>query len=211
MINYRVAGAVLLLAATLPAGCTGSADDDSSAARSVDCALSEVRVRWSEPVTQPRLTRVTLFRTGDTTGTAVLDEAFTTTITDVAAPPEWTEVLAASLGERIGDPVRTGTAPTGSTEPGIAAGTGELMLYAGVDAVSARFTADCATPVTGTFISWTGTADGALFCGPGNPPPAEPFGRLAREHCPAEPAPQPSTVRLPDGTISRMGQEANAR
>jgi hypothetical protein len=192
MIDHRAAAALLTTLSLAACAAPGT----SPAVVPSGCDAAEVR--WSAPATQPRLTRVTLYRDdGDLTGRVVLDEPFAPSITGVTAPAGWTSMLATSLGAETGMKIQTGRAELpdggfgafmeGPDDPGIP----QTLLYEGVVSVSAEFTVACTPPVPGTFTSWTEVSVGALPCGR-SVPPADPLGRLARAHCPATPAPRPS-------------------
>lgn len=166
--------------ATVPAGCEAT------------------DVRWSAPQTQPRLTRVTLYRGGaGMDGRVVLDDPFTPAITGVTAPADWIGLLAVSLAAETGVKVETGPATLpdggygvgmgGADDPGIP----YTLFYEGAVTVSAEFSVECSTPVTGVFTSWTTVEIGGLACGSFTPP-QDVLGPLALTHCPATPAPRPS-------------------
>lgn len=213
MINRVVAGAALVvLAAVASAACAAPdsnppiAGQPSSAPAGVPpgCDLSGTRVHWSKPTTQPRLTRVTLFRDGSeaTTspiGTEIFAEPFTPSIAHVAAPDDWTARLAKSLGAKTGAKIQTGPARVPDATFGLMSNRDdpsipESLLYEAVEVVSAGFTVDCdQQAVSGTFTSWTSANVGGVTCGELEEP-AEPVGRLARRYCPRTPAPRPSTV-----------------
>jgi hypothetical protein len=193
VIVRRAAAAVLSMLSAAACAVPGT----SPTAVPSGCAATEVR--WSTPVAQPRLTRVTLYQgPGDLTGRVVLDEPFTPSITGVTAPADWTGVLAASLSRETGTKVETGPAvlPDG-TEIGTfgegpdVPGIPHTLFYEGVTSLSAEFNVSCATDVTGVFTSWTTVEVGDLVCGR-SIPPTEPLAVLARAHCPATPAPRPS-------------------
>ncbi|MBG0569312.1 hypothetical protein [Actinoplanes aureus] len=199
MINYRVGIAVL--AAVSAAGCAapGTTPAVSPSPVVVPSGCVPERVRWSAPVTEPRLTQVTLHQEdGDMTGRPVLDAPFTPSITGVNAPADWTRMLAASLSEHAGMKVKTGPAvlPDGgygfpmqvTDDPAIP----QTLFFEGATIVSAEFTVSCTTaPVTGGFTSWTKVDFGGLACGSIDPP-TEPLARLAIGYCPATAAPRPS-------------------
>src|SRR5690349_16212737 len=124
MISRKVAGvALVVLTAVASAACAapGSSPPDSERPSSTPisvapgCDLSGTRVRWSKPTTQPRLTRVTLFRdvdvdTSSPIGEEVFAEPFTPTIAQISAPDDWTARLAKSLSAKTGDKIQTGPA-----------------------------------------------------------------------------------------------------
>jgi hypothetical protein len=209
VINLKSALVVMAAMASASCAAPGSraplAPQTSAAPASVapGCDLSGTRVRWSAPTREPRLIRVTLFQDvreedpATHTGVDLLDEPFTPAIGQVAAPDDWTARLAASLSAQTGDKIQSGVARAKDgrfgtlmghqDDPGIP----EILLYHGVETVSAGFTVDCGRTVSGTFTSWTSAEFGGVTCGQVEEP-AEPLARLARRHCPRTPAPQAS-------------------
>ncbi|MEU8242674.1 hypothetical protein AB0C07_30840 [Actinoplanes missouriensis] len=193
-----------LLVAALPAACATPGDGEGTPAVPAGCTTAGVR--WSEPSFASRLTRVAVFgerATVSPTGQPVLTDPFTTSITRLTAPDDWTTALAASLGAVSGRTLRSG--PAVAEDGGYALLTGrqddptipETLLYEGVETVTADFTVDCGgTPVSGTFTAWTDLTVGGVTCG-GVDEPAEELGKRARAHCPRTPAPG-SSAAVPD-------------
>jgi hypothetical protein len=211
MIKCKVAGmALAVLTAVASAACAAPGSSPSVPGRpsalptsvAPGCDLSGTRVHWSKPSRQPRLTRVTLFRTEDPdgrTGKEILAEPFTSSIAHVAAPDDWPARLAESLSAETGDKIQAGLATFPDRSFGLM-GTAddrsipEILLYEAVEEVSAGFSVDCdRTTVSGVFTAWTSTSSGGVTCGQ-RELPAEPEGRLARRHCPRTPSPHQSSI-----------------
>jgi hypothetical protein len=220
MINFRPM-VLSSMSVLLTAGC--SATGEPSAAPSTiptvpaGCAAGDVR--WSEPAQAQRLTRVTRFKDRTYTGEEVLAEPFTSSIEGLSAPDSWLTPLAAGLQQKIQSStkdkieVRTGPAriPDGEqyglflVDPA----NPDMLRYEGVSTITADFTVDCGTALTGTFTAWTDATSGSLACA-ATEPATDPLDRLARAHCPTPPStPDPAatapTIRLPDGSIDVIG------
>jgi hypothetical protein len=197
----KAVGVVLMAAA---AGCASPATTPATGPTIVPpgCEPAATNLRWEKPAEQPRLTRVTLYRAISEKATPgagqdLLNEPFTTAVTQVTAPASWIDRLAESLRAETGGDIHTGTAKL--KDGGYSYTTGglddlsipETLTYEGVQAVSVRFTVDCTIPVSGTFSAWTSMSLGGVTCGSALEP-EEALGRLARRYCPRIPSPPPS-------------------
>ena len=93
--------AVVVGTAAAAGGCARSGTEPPAAPPAVPggCDITATSLRWDgEPVGGERLTRVTFYRTADEratpgAGQSVLDEPFTTAVTELSAPADWTARL----------------------------------------------------------------------------------------------------------------------
>ncbi|MCO8269448.1 hypothetical protein M1L60_02450 [Actinoplanes sp. TRM 88003] len=183
MIRWVVLAAILLAAGcakpstdpVVPAGCDPTAD----------------HLTWSPSTTRPVLTNASLL--AGTRETMLLDEPFRPTVTGVDAPPEWLERLATSLQSETGSPVLARSPEPTPDHLGISAESGtQMVLWTGVNRVTAEFEVRCDPTVRGTFHGWSTATTGVVFCNSYQPGPPDAFGSLALTLCPA-PTPAPST------------------
>jgi hypothetical protein len=163
---------------SVPAGCEPAAD----------------RVTWSAARTTPTLVEAALYGAGDlaagASGTALLKEPFTPSITGVTAPDSWLTALGSLLGHHTGEPVHT-TAPSAEGQSfGVFSGAegGQLVLYTGIARVSADFTVRCDPPVHGALNAWTKTVAGGVSCQNPRAVELDVFGHQASKLCPKLPA-----------------------
>jgi hypothetical protein len=185
---------------------------DAAAPVPAGCEPNVELMTWSPPRDTPILTEATLLRAGEASagaaGTPLPSRPFTPSITDVAAPASWLPALAGSLSAHLGRPVHATTPSAEGQSFGVTSGSGQadLVLYTGVDQVSADFDVRCSpgspgkaasgdVPATvhGTFHAWSRVVPGGVSCEYTPPAELDPFGRLALKLCPAQPTSPPST------------------
>jgi hypothetical protein len=162
------------------------------------CAPTGDLLTWSPARTTAGLIEATLYGAdalvAGKAGTPLLDRPFTPSITGVAAPASWLAELGSSLARETKKPVRT-TAPSAEGQRfGMASGPEPVpvVLYTGIDQVSADFEVRCDPVVRGTFHAWSKTLAGGVACEYQPDILLDTFGRLALELCPNRPTPPPS-------------------
>jgi hypothetical protein len=183
-----------MLALTLASGCARADAGPTGVSVPVGCEPTADRVTWSAARTTPMLVEATLYGTGDlaagASGTALLKEPFTPSITGVTAPDSWLAVLGSSLEHHTGGPVHT-TAPSAEGQSfGVLSGAegGQLVLYTGITQVSADFAVRCDPTVHGALNAWAKTVAGGVSCRNSGDVELDVFGRQALKLCPQPPA-----------------------
>lgn len=196
MTKIRFVSAVSALA--LAGACARADATPPVAPVPAGCAPTGHLLTWSPARTTPILIEATLYKAGElaagTTGTSLLNQPFTPSITGVAAPASWLTDLGSALARETKKPVNT-SAPTAEGQSfGVASGPEQvqIMLYTGVDQVSADFEVQCDPTVRGTFHAWSKTVAGGVACEYQPDLHLDTFGRLALDLCPNRPTPPPS-------------------
>ncbi|GAB1694341.1 hypothetical protein KRM28CT15_61440 [Krasilnikovia sp. M28-CT-15] len=171
------------------------------------CQLSGTPITWGPRQTTPILTDATLVRQeeliGSSAGRKLLDQPFTPTITGVAAPASWLTDLAKSLKTATGQAVHTTSPSPDSQRFGVSSGgdAGQqvhIIIYSGVDRVSAGFTVQCDPLVEGTFVGWSSAVVGGVACQYQPDLAYDAFARLALKYCPDPVTAPPSSAAVDD-------------
>jgi hypothetical protein len=176
-----------VVAVVLAAGCARPATE-----RTVPpgCEPTAGNLTWSPSTITPTLTNASL--NVGATQTTLLDEPFQPSITGVDAPEAWLGRLAASLQKFTDHPVLAKSPEPKPTALTYSAPGGALVIiYTGVDRVTADFEARCDPAVRGTFHGWSTATTGVVSCHSYQPDPPDAFDSLALNLCPA-PTPAPS-------------------
>jgi hypothetical protein len=196
MTKIRLVSAVLVLAL---AGACAKADTTPPATPvPADCEPIGDLISWSPARTTAILTEASLYGASEltvgATGTSLLSQPFTPSITGAAAPASWLTELGGSLARQTGKPVHT-TAPSAEGQSFGVPSSGErvpFVFYTGVDRVSADFEVRCDPTVRGTFHAWSRTIGGGVACEHSADVRLDAFSRLALRLCPDLPKPPPS-------------------
>lgn len=196
MTKIRLVAAVSVLALT---GACAQADATPPATPiPAGCEPTADLLTWSPAQTSAILTEATLYGSGNlavgTTGTSLLSQPFTPSITGVAAPASWLTELGSSLAKQTKKPLHT-TAPTVEGQSFGVPSSGEqvqFVFYIGVDRVSADFEVRCDPTVRGTLHAWSRAIGGGVSCEESADIQLDAFGRLALELCPDLAKPPPS-------------------
>ena len=175
---------VRLLAVTAVVLAAGCARPDAERSVPPGCEPTAGNLTWSPSTITPTLTNATL--NVGATRTTLVDEPLEPSITGVDAPDAWLEKLAASLQKSTGQPVLAKSPEPNPTAFTYSAPAETLVIiYTGVDRVTADFEARCDPTVRGTFHGWSTATTGVVSCHSYHPDPPDAFGSLALNLCPA--------------------------
>ena len=196
MIKSGLVSAVLVL--VLTGACARADTTPSVTPVPAGCEPIGDLLTWLPARTTAILTEASLYGarelTAGATGTSLMSQPFTPSITGVAAPASWLTELGGSLTRQTGIPVHL-TAPSAEGQSFGVPSSGEevpFVLYTGVDRVSADFEVRCDPTVRGTFHAWSRTISGGVSCEHSADVRLDAFGHLALQLCPDLPKPPPS-------------------
>jgi hypothetical protein len=204
-------GFLLAVPAVVLAGACAQVDATPAAAPvPAGCDPTANPLTWSSTRTTPILVEAARYGAAElaagTTGTLLLNQPFTPSITNVAAPASWLIDLGNSLARETGKPVHTDAPSAEGQSFGMVSGPEQtpVVLYTGVDQVSADFEVQCNPTVRGTLHAWSQTVAGGVACEYQPDVQLDTFGRLALQLCPPDLlTPPPSDPvegeQLPDG------------
>lgn len=196
MIKAGFASAVLTL--MLAGACARAGAGPSDASVPAGCAPVGDRVAWSPARTTPMLVKADLYEIGDlaagATGTALLNDPFTPSISGVDAPAPWLAELGDSLTRHTGQPVHTDAPSAEGQSFGVlsTAQDGPAVLYIGVNRISADFAVRCDRTVRGALTAWIKVVASGVSCGYTSGVQLDVFGREALKLCPNPPASPPA-------------------
>jgi hypothetical protein len=186
-------GLLLVVPAVALAGACAQVDATPAASPvPAGCEPTGSPLTWSPPRTTPILVEATLYGATElaagTTGTSLLNQPFTPSITGVAAPASWLIALGNSLAQKTGKPVHTDAPSAEGQSFGVASGPEQapVVLYTGIDQVTADFDLQCNPTVRGTFHAWSKTLAGGVACEYQPDVQSDAFGRLALQLCPPD-------------------------
>lgn len=186
-------GFLLAVPAVVLAGACAQADATPAATPvPAGCEPTGDPLTWSPTRTTPVLVGAALHGAAGlaagTTGTPLLNQPFMPSITGVAAPASWLVDLGKSLARETGKPVHTDAPSAEGQTFGVASGPDQapVVIYTGVEQVSADFEVQCNPTVRGTFHAWSKTEAGGVACEYEPEFQLDTFGRLALQLCPPD-------------------------
>jgi hypothetical protein len=180
-------------ALTLASACARADAGPTGVAVPAGCEPTADRVTWSAARTTPMLIDAARYGADDlaagASGSALLKQPFTPSITGVTAPDSWLTTLGSSLERHTGQPVHT-TAPSaeGQSFGVFGSESGQVVIYTGITRVSADFAVQCDPTVHGALNAWAKTVAGAVTCQDSGDAELDVFGRQALTLCPRRPA-----------------------